>query len=303
MNTNTMHIKSKKFGLLALSIVGLSIAPAGAVNPNFTAGDLVLYFEQFGGSQTLMLDLGAAWTYRGVTTNRLNIANIGGTLTGSTGSGGMGLTSTWYDDPTVFWGIAGVLSTSTQTSSQTNGDPSRTLYISQPRDASVGTAGVVNSTGWGPFSNTSMTNGASGIFAQNSRLGSVPTVGTDRLVEGTGTSSVDNQNPFNIAGNPITAYSIFPGGVMSSFSTGTYGALGGVAAESALDFYRIVATNNPSGTVPGTLDTGDFQGSFVIDNTGSVSFIVAPVPEPATVSLLATGAVFGLVRRRRGQRA
>ena len=298
-----MHIPSKKAGLLALSIVGLSIAPAGAVNPNFAAGDLVLYFEQFGGSQTLMLDLGAAYTYRALTANRLNIANIGGSLTGSTGSGGMGLTSTWYDDPTVFWGIAGVLSNSTQTSTQTNGDPSRTLYISQPRDASVGTAGVVNSTGWGPFGNTSMTNGASGMISQNNRLGTIPTSGTDRLVEGTGTSNVDNQNPFNIAGNPGTAYSIFPGGVMSSFSTGTYGTLGGVAAESALDLYRIVATNNPAGTVPGTLNTGDFQGSFVIDNTGSVSFIAAPVPEPATVSLLATGAVFGLVRRRRVQRA
>ncbi len=290
--------KTKALALSAAVLCGVIITPASATNPSWAAGDLVVYFEQFGGSNTLMLDVGQAYTFRNLSSNQLNIKNIGTELTSAFGSG-------WANDSTVFWGAAGVFSSSTQTSTQQNGDPSRTLYISQSR-AGAGTEGVSNSTGWGPFSNTSMTNGASGILTQNNRLNTIPISATDRLAETTGSSQVDNQNPFNIAGNPSTAFSIFPGGVMSSFATGTLGTLGGVAAESALDLYRVVATNNPSGTVPGTPTTGDFEGSFVVDNSGNVSYIVAPVavPEPTTMgATLVLGCVAGAMRRRRRETA
>lgn len=290
--------KTKALALSAAVLCGITVTPAGATNPSWSAGDLVVYFEQFGGTNTLMLDVGQAYTFRNLSSNQLNIKNIGSDLTSAFGSG-------WANDSTLFWGAAGVFSTSTQTSTQQNGDPSRTLYISQSR-AGVGTEGVSNSTGWGPFGNTSMTNGASGIFTQNNRLNTIPTSATDRLAEGTGSSQVDNQNPFNIAGNPSTAFSIFPGGVMSSFATGTLGTLGGVTAESALDLYRVVATNNPAGTVAGTPATGDFEGSFVLDGGGNVSYIVAPVavPEPTTMgATLVLGCVAGAMRRRRRETA
>lgn len=290
--------KTKALALSAAVLCGVTITPASATNPSWAAGDLVVYFEQFGGSNTLMLDVGQAYTFRNLSSNLLNIKNVGAELTSAFGAG-------WANDSTVFWGAAGVFSSSTQTSTQQNGDPSRTLYISQSR-AGVGTEGVSNSTGWGPFGNTSMTNGASGILTQNNRLNTIPTSATDRLAEGTGSSQVDNQNPFNIAGNPNTAFGIFPGGVMSNFATGTLGTLGGVTAESALDLYRVVATNNPAGTVPGTQATGDFEGSFVLDGSGNVSYIVAPVavPEPTTMgATLVLGCVAGAMRRRRRETA
>ena len=97
-------------------------------------------------------------------------------------------------------------------------------------------------------------------------------------------------------------FGLFTGGVEATFNTGTFGTMGGVAAESALDLYRILATTNPIGTVisEGVTTPGDgsYEGTFVIDSAGSVSYI-APVPEPATVSLLGVSAVLGLVRRRR----
>jgi hypothetical protein len=124
---------------------------------------------------------------------------------------------------------------------------------------------------------------------------------------------VDNQNPFQgVSPNftPGTAYGGFPGGVMANFeAANAIGSFGGQSVESALDLYRILASTSAAGTVDvGTLRTGQYQGSFVIDQSGDVSFIVTdvvPVPEPATmVAGLALGAVATLTRRRRrGQTA
>jgi PEP-CTERM motif len=301
MKTSTLNIASTKSAILALGLMGLAVTPAQAVNPNFAAGDLILYFEQFGGTNTLMLDLGAAWTYRGLTTNLLNIANIGGSLSGAFTP--TSPATSLFDDPTLFWGIAACRSASISTVTATNGDPNRTLYASQARTG-LGTVGTASSSGWGPFADGAMAGYAGNIIGMAGRLGTVPAGATDRLVEPTSSSLVDNQNPINIAGNPTTAFGVFTGGVMSSFGAGNFGTFGGVAAESALDFYRILPNvTTATGQVAGTPLTGDYQGTFVIDNTGSVSFIVAPVPEPATVSLLAAGALLGLARRRRAQRA
>lgn len=313
MKTNILKTIARKTGLIALAAGAFTISPAQAVNPNFLAGDLVLYFQQFGGTGIpFMLDLGQATIYRDATSNILNIANVvsginstlNGSLTGSTGGspagGGYATTPTaWYDDPTVFWGLATVRSSSSGTSTQVAGDPSRTLYVSAARTA-VDTQSNPWSVGTG-----SLTTASNNILNMVNRLGTIPGGATDRLIEGTGLSNVDNQNPF-LGSNPGTAFGLFTGGVEASFSTGTFGTMGGVAAESALDLYRILATTNPSGTVisEGVTTPGDgsYEGTFIIDNTGSVSYI-APVPEPATVSLLGITAIFGLVRRRRTRTA
>lgn len=290
--------KTKALALSAAVLCGLAVSAAHATNPNYAAGDLVLYFEQFGGGSTVMLDLGAAYNFRNLTSNQINIQNVGSDLSSAFGAN-------WFNDSTVFWGAAGVRSSGIGTTTQVNGDPNRTLYISQNRSA-IGTEGSASSSGWGPFADGNMTTASSGILGQNNRLGTIPASATDRLTESTTASNVDNQNPFNIAGNPTTAFGIFPGGVMSSFSAGTLGTLGGVAAESALDLYRVLASTSASGQVGGTLRTGDFQGSFVVDNGGNVSFIVAPVavPEPTTMgATLVLGCVAGAMRRRRRETA
>jgi len=296
----------KKSALLTLACIGLAISPATAANLNYADGDLILYVQQFGGAMTAMFDLGPAYQfYRNATTNRINFINIGGTLTGTTGSGGAGYASNWYDDPNTFWGIAAANNASIATG-QTNGDPNRTLYVSAVRN-SVGTVGVSDSAQWGTISNTNMTIAATSIISMTGHLGSVPSGNTDRLVESGGTSAIPTTNPLIASGQAGSAFSnVFAGGVSRSFDIGTFGTFTGfgpggtnIVAESALDLERILASNTTSGQVGGTLRKGDFEGTFVVTSAGDVSFLVAPVPEPCTVAILASSALVGLVRRRR----
>ncbi len=300
MKTNSY--KTAPFAVLAA--LGLSVTPSQAQdNPNFASGDLMLYFQQFGGTHTAMFNLGPAYLYRNATANIPNIISIGGTLSGSTGSGGAGFPTAWYDDPTMFWGLAAVAETGLSTTTPgANGDPFRTLYVSRRRNT-VGTEGSASSTAWTVSSNTSMTNASGGIEQLNLRFNNGLVTTTTTLVESTASSFVDEQNPIT-AGNPGTAYQVFNGGVMGSFNTGAFGTFGGVESEGALDLYRILATTN-AGAAPnptGPLRQGSYEGSFVIDNAGSVSYVIAPVPEPATFALLGCGVIVGLARRRRAHR-
>lgn len=121
-----------------------------------------------------------------------------------------------------------------------------------------------------------MTTGASNIIQQDNRMKTQSL--TTTLVEGTSASNIDNQNPFNIGGTPTTAFGIFPGGVEAAFGAGSFGTFGGQSAESALDLYRILAVTTAPGQVAigdgSDLRNGTYEGSFVISQTGDVSFIV-----------------------------
>ena len=67
-----MH-RTKLRALLALTGIALGVSSANAQNPNYAPGDLVLFFQQYGGSNTIAVNLGAATTYRDATSNILNI--------------------------------------------------------------------------------------------------------------------------------------------------------------------------------------------------------------------------------------
>lgn len=287
-----MKIQSKIF-ILAATVAGvMAAAPAQAQNPTYNPGDIVLYFQQRGGSNTVSLNLGTGFSYRDATSNIINIANIGTEL--SSVANGFGVN--WFEADTLYMGIAGVRSTATPNLTHVNGDPNRTLYVSQNR-TSLGTEGVSGSAGYAGFSVSDMQNGATGITQLVNRMeaGSLTTT----LVETTSTSFIDEQNPF-LGLNPGTAFSIFPGGVTQGFGAGQFGSFGGVNAEAAVDLYRILATTSATGQVGGPLREGSFEGSFVIDNTGNVSYIVQAVPEPSAAVLLGAGALLGgLVRRRK----
>ncbi len=288
-----MKTKSKIFILAATVAAAMSAAPAQAQNTTYAPGDIVLFFHQFGGSNTVMLNVGAGTTFRDTTSNIMNIANIGSLLSNNTNGFGI----SWFDATNLYWGAAGVFNNSTSTTTLTNGDPGRTIYTSAVRTG-IGTEGTALSAGWSVDSNGSMTTGANGIIAMANRMETTSL--TTTLVEGTSTSNIDNQNPFNISGTPTNSFSVFPGSVVGGFGGGSFGSLGGVNAEGALDLYRILAAS-PAGTVdPATLREGQFQGTFVIDQTGDVSFIVQPVPEPSSAVLLASSALLGgLIRRRK----
>lgn len=285
--------------ILAAAGMALSASSAMAQNPNYAPGDIVLFFQQFGGSNTVALNVGAATTFRDTTSNILNIANIGSQLSNAT----TGFGSSWYELTTLWWGASGVRSNSTSSSTVTNGDGGRTLYVSRDRNA-VGTEGTASSTAWTVGGDTAMTTAANNIISLVNRMETTSV--TTTLVEGTASSNIDGQNLFNILGTPTTSFGTFTsGGVQGDFGAGSFGSLAGITAEGALDIYRILAVS-PGGTVePGTVRAGQFQGTFVIEQDGDVSYIVTPVPEPATmVAGFALGAVATLTRRRRrGQTA
>lgn len=296
-----MTTRKKNLAILALAVSAsaMAAAPAQAQNTTYAPGDLVLYFQNPGGTtgadQTVYVNLGnTATLFRqgGVgtagATNLLNIVNISSTLISAFGAN-------WASELTLYAGLAGTWSSSPGTTLQ-NGDPARTLYVSQSR-ASGGIAGQAGSTGYSILGNTAMTTGAGRIIGQNNVLETdfTGTVGISSL----GNSGIDDQNPFTIPGVQGTAFATFAGGVQQQGSATSFGAFGPVTGvEYALDLYRILAATGVTGQVDGPLREGTFEGTVVLDNAGNVSFVA--VPEPSTAALLgAAVGIAGFVRRRR----
>jgi hypothetical protein len=304
------RLKSK-LRLLALAAGSLAITTAGAnaANSSYAAGDLVLYFQQEGSTNTVYVDLGnAATVFRGTTTgpdapNALNIIDIHTQLNAAFGS--------WASATNLYMGVAGVFGTSPTSGTLTNGDPQRTLYVGQGRN-SAGTVGQANSTGYDLSvvgGNTAMTSGASDItsmlapFADASGANgySGPVV---FATSGGTASAITATNPFLSAGIQGTAFSIFSGGVQQVGTAGTFASSFGAVSnvEFALDLYRIEAKNNIVGQVGNgdPLRVGTFEGTITLDNTGKVSFQTQAVPEPSTYALLGLSAIaIGFVAARR----
>ena len=294
----------KRYAVLMASASLLAAFPASAANSFYAPGDLVLFFQQAGGSNTVYANLGnAATLYRGTTSgaggssSQINIVDLNSTLSSAFGAG-------WASDATIYAGLAGVLSTSTTSNALNNLDPARTLYLSSARN-SVGTVGIADSTGWdlSLAGDTAMTSAATGIQQQNNVLEDSYTVGV--TISLASISQIDNQNPLLSQGVPpvITQGNAFAdtleGGVQQQGSAGVFGDFGGIVgnAEFALDLYRVLAKNNISGQVGGNLREGSFEGTVVVGSNGSVSFLT--IPEPSSVALLGLGAGAFVLRRRR----
>jgi hypothetical protein len=257
----------------------LIASQAHAQNGNFAPGDLVLFFQQEGGSGTVYANLGTAATlFRGTSPgaavpNMINFLNISTTLNGAFGPG-------WASDPTVYAGLAAVWRTSDTSTGVLNGDPSRTVYISRSR-LGVATVGSANSTQWIIAGDTQMTSAASGIFAQNNILETV--YSTAVAQSPTSISFIDNQNPFFTAGIQGSAMDeAFEGGVQQAGNAGSFGSYGAAGnVEFALDLYRILGRNDLV-QVGGTVRQGSYEGTVTVNSSGQVSFIsqTAPASSP-----------------------
>ena len=312
-HANSIHMSKKpqlRRTLAAMAVPTLFAAlPAGAANSFYAPGDLVLYFQKEGSTNTIYANLGnAANLYRGATSGiggndhtltRTNILNLNTTLTSAFGAG-------WASDTGIFAGLAGVYSNSTGTT-LTNGDPGRTLYVSAAR-SSMNTAGigVADSTSYDMIlaGNTALTTAANGIIQQNNAFEN----NYDALVtiSLTDVSQIDNQNPVSggLQGNAFN--NTFGGGVQQKGTAGDLGAVDGVGnIEFALDLYRILGRSSEgtavgqtfvAGQVDGPLRQGTFEGTVVISSTGGVSYLV-PEPSSLLMSGLAAGAL--VLRRRR----
>ena len=115
-----------------MTVSALGAGIASAANSFYAPGDLVLFVQQQGGSNTIYANLGSTATFRGTAagsadgTSSLNILDLSSTLTSAYGAG-------WASDPTIFVGLAGVWGTSETNAALQAGDPHQTLYVSQSR--------------------------------------------------------------------------------------------------------------------------------------------------------------------------
>jgi len=268
-----MQIKSKHL-LTMFVMAGISASAISAKAATFTAGDLLLAFNQTSGSganTVLTVDLGQASQFTTAKANGTNLSNIAslGTALGNTYGSSM-LTST---DSTVFWTVAGANTSGSTIGSDTN----KTVYFTQAQDGNtINKFGQVTST----FS--------SGVSTRNTyatKIGADQT--TYSNTAGTDPVSVPIGNTAWVTdasakwGNPS-----LPTSAQGSFAAGPSG--------TALDLYRIL------GAASGT-NTSQYIGTFSIDSTGSVSFntTAAAVPEPSRALFAALGLGALLLRRRR----
>ncbi len=277
-------IKSAAF--LVVAVTGMITASAQAQNPNYKPGDLVLGFQNpggtTGGNQVVLVNLGdTATVFRDASSNLINITNIGSLLSGTFGAN-------WASETSLYMSAVGIWGTNTLQSTLQNGDPHRTLYLGKARDV-LGALGTAGSSAPGVANTTDATGASTAAFSVGNSLE------TNSLLAATALdvslTSLDEQNPFiNLAaGQQGTAYTKFAGGIQDRFEAGPqfadFGGFGPV--EGALDLYRLQTRNNIAGQFDqgGTILSGIYQGSLVLDSLGNVSFLTEPlaaVPEPAT---------------------
>ncbi len=290
------HIK--RYALVMASASILAAFPATAANSFYAPGDLVLFFQQEGGTNTIYADLGnAATLYRGSAAGTAgqgsltqgNILNLSSTLVSAFGAN-------WATDPSIYAGLAGVYSTESLGSSvDPGGDPDRTLYVSAARNT-VGTVGSASSTARDMTNNNGMTEAASGIQSQNNVFATQ--YNAQVTISLTSISQIDDQNPFLTAGIQGTAMNSLQGGIQQKGSATAFGTYAGDvgSVEFSLDLYRVLAKTNAAGQVPGALRAGSFEGNVTVGTDGVVSFLV---PEPSSTAMIGLAAGALVLRRRR----
>lgn len=291
-----MKSKFKRHAIMMAATSLIAVHAASAANSLYSPGDLVLFFQKTGSTNTIYANLGnAATVFRGAAAgtdaaSMVNFLDLSTTLTSAFGSG-------WASDPTIYAGLAGVNGTNPTNNTLVNGDPQRTLYISAGRN-SVGTIGTADSTGWDLTiaGNTAMTTASGGIQQMNNPFAAGPSQQVGIFT--TDVSQIDDQNPFlspGIQGNAMAG--TLQGGIQQPGNAGIFGnyaATGDV--EFALDLYRVLGKNNISGQVAGGLRVGSFEGTVTVGSNGMVSYLV---PEPSSTLMLGFAAGSLLLRRRR----
>lgn len=292
-------IKSK-LSLLALVTLATVALTTGAKAAPYTAGDLILGFRVTGGvgaSSNVLVNIGSSLTFRDLNgSNSLNITSIGTDLDATFGLTA-GNSVAWYNRTDISFGVVGVFSSEPNPGGTVNsGDPSRTLYATRSR-SSVGTVGSANSTAPSLSGTNRGTASNSFVALQNFFTGATAS-GNNANAAVTGTSG-NSWTTFTVG---TSDFGVFNPGVeqtltASSFGSGTFGPVSNV--EGALDLYRILDTTT-SASPSGTVGTGSYETTIVIDQSGNISAVSA-VPEPSTYALLGLGAAVVLYAVRRRQ--
>jgi hypothetical protein len=285
------------------------IPVSAAVDSTWDANDVILGFRATAGTglgSTLLVNLGSAATYRDTVSNINSIAGLGSAISSTYGS-------TWYDRTDLWAGFVSATnginsdnSGGSAISSQTT-DYNSTVYVSSRRGA-AGTLGSANSV---------VAPGGDGIALDPQTPGGLISVlrGTAASYDNSGSDSnatagiviigASTTNSWNtyVSGSSNNDFGMF--NIESAFTNGLkYSTpFGGVSnVEQAWDFYRVAKfpESDPDSGF------GTFQGTFTLDQSGNVDFIVtsAAVPEPSTyaMALVATVTAGIIAIRRKKQK-
>jgi hypothetical protein len=260
---------------LAVASLLLSAAAGRAQNPNYTDGDLVLFFQNPGGDQgddmQVFINLGdTATVFRAAYTNQANLTNIVNVATLLNTTFG----TNWSSAATLWGGAGGVWSDSSGFQVQNN-DPTRTSYTTLPRNG-VGTPGQANT---GPLDlffafDGGMTTMAAAIIQQNNIFETGATNAAAAITNGLG-STIGSINP---AGDGSWNAAIEAPGVQQQGSGSSFGTFGTITnAEFLWDLYRIQAVNDRPGQFGENepIRQGLFLGTIVLNAAGQVSFVGA----------------------------
>jgi len=308
-----MKLIPNRLGILALAAVSLVVSAASsmaAADTIYDTNDLLLFFQNptgtTGTDRVVTYSLGSTYdVFRRAATptdltfgTTINLGNINAILTSTFGADWTGAASS------IFAGAAGQNgATSSLSSTTTNQDYARTVYVTKPRTG-AGTVGVANSsaTPQQPDGATAQGGLASAISGSNN--GALNTTQPGSLE--TDSTVIDDNNPFS-SGSPATAYGQINDGVMGSLSSSTY-SLGSVSnIVLGLDLYRATPVLNASGwqninNITGVVaKQGYYLGTVTLSSNGDVNFVA--VPEPSTISLIALAGGAALVAARRRKSA
>ncbi|MEP6669133.1 MAG: PEP-CTERM sorting domain-containing protein [Chthoniobacter sp.] len=276
MKMKTLH---SLLGVSILALVG-SIAGAGSANAAVTVsnGDLYLGFRATGGTGSsfdYLIDIGQASIYKNATSSfvlnsasGINIGNIGIDLANTFGAN-------WATRSDLFWGVVGTVNPLIGT------DPLNTEYASKGENT-FGTP----ETAWNSRANSAQNQTNTAIVTLRT------TLSNDTAAPNSTRAAIQSTGE---AGSWFSAVHAADGGGVSfnsSYDSSLEGSFAGGPNGTALDLFRLpVSASGAAGT---------YLGNFTTDSTGNITFNVASVPEPSTLTALAGGAaLLGLVRRRR----
>ena len=266
--------------LFALSLVALGLASTNsrAVTPtavSYQANDLFLGFRATGGvgaTKDYLVNIGQASLYKGASgAYSPSVGNIGADLVRIYGPG-------WYNRSDLLWSISGTPGTSAVGS-----DPAKTLYATAA-EIPAGT----QSSPWKGGSSTSQ-GAATGKMISLSQQFLAPVGATGGTVNLSTTNSLVAIEQDVVSSNSYASF--MPGGANSDSTTAfrffnptVEGDFTDGAAGSVLDLYRIPVGYGIDGTLVGT---------FVLDNTGKLTFTPAvTAPPPTVATLAATGTTY-----------
>lgn len=270
--------------LSALSALLLGASHRVSAAPIYEKGDLIVSFRATGADGnadvSYSFTLGSAINYRDASAGTTFSFDLGADLATAFGTN-------WAIRSDIYWGIVGVYS-SLLTGSPVNGDPVRTIYASQDQT-------VLGTQSAAPVITASGTRGtvANNIQTFAEAFDTFPQASNPRgSIVGASTNNNDYQE-YGLDGASDFGSTFGFNGIEGNSPLGV--------SHTALDLYRIL--NTTTGADPtGLVGTGSYEGTFTIDNSGTLSFAVMPEPTTGGLLMLATGVLSGLGRFRRRNR-